>query len=528
MAAPAEGLLEDVKADDTPELWLPATPAHLAWLANKGRWAFPAWLQYVNAKVTEFLLDPHSRFLAIEVPVRHGKSWYGSMTVPAWYLGMFPHRQVLLTSYSDRLSRDFGRGAREIIEEFGEELFGIKVRWDARASNDWKLEQGGGMRAVSKGGTITGTGGHLIIIDDPIKDAVEADSKLSRDRTYDWYQRTLRTRLEPGGKIILIMSRWHEDDLTGRLLGKPNWDGDRWEVIHLPAFAEPSPAELELAKKEDRVIDLDTWRDELGRRHGDPLWPQRMSKRALLQTREAVGPIAWNSNYQQVPVTPGGDVFPRHDWQAVNAVNVDGLDLVARIDLAATEQTSGDFTAMGLVGRDKKGFTFILDVRRDRLEASKAEEFVKSTAAEWVERWGSGIHFVLEQEPGSAGKTVAQNYVRSVLGKYSAEAKPTVRAKLLNAQPMAGQQQAGNVFLLRHQAAHGGYQAAEWWSDFMDEAQHFPKGAHDDMVDVVCQAYNDLFDRAQGRKKQKTRVSNPAKANRQRAAGQWVGGPRGR
>lgn len=480
-------------------LEVPATPAHLAWLTSPGRWAFPPWLRYVNDEVTDFLLAPGQDFLSVEVPVRHGKSTHLSMYTPAWYLGMFPDRQVLLTSYSDSLSRGFGRGAREILEGAGPRLFDVKVRWDARASHDWKLTDGGGMRSVSRGGTITGTGGHLIIIDDPFKDAFEADNRAMRDRVYEWYQRTLRTRLEPGGKIILVMSRWHQDDLGGRLVERPNFDGDKWRRIHLPAIAEPGPDEV--------LVEGEEWHDIIGRVRGEALWPERYNAKRLLQTRVAVGPQAWNSNYQQRPVTPGGDMFPRAKWQGVNAAPK-GLDLVCRIDLAASERASADFSAMALLGRDPKGFTYVLDVRRVRAESNEVQNWVINAADELTGKFGA-IHFVIEQEPGSGGLTVAENYVRDVLAKYSAEKKPSTRDKVINAQPLAGQVQAGNVFMLRTMNEYGVLVGSSWWSMFLEEAAEFPKGVHDDMVDVAAHAYNDLVERARKRKRSKAKLSRP-------------------
>lgn len=509
------------------ELTAPASPAFVAYRAHGKAWAFPKWLQYVNKRVTEFLLDPGSRFLAIEAPVRHGKSWYGSQAVPVWFLGMFPDRHVLLASYSDTLAKKFGREARDIMAEHGQAMFGpeLALSKEAHAASYWQVAGGGSMRSVSLGGTITGTGAQLIILDDLFKDAKEADSKLQRDNVWEWYQRTLRTRLEPGGKIILIMSRWHEDDLTGRLLGSPNFEGDDWERIHLPAIAEPAPWEVEAAANAGTTIDLATWRDVIDRAYGEALWPERWPLEALMRSRAAVGPVGWASNFQQVPVAPGGDTFPRSKWQTATSVSRAGLDLVARIDLAATEKTSGDYTAMGLVGRDKRGNTYVIDVRRGRFSSGDAEEFVRSTAAEWTDTWGD-IHFRIEQEPGSAGKTVAQNYIRDVLGGYSAEARPSTKAKYLNAQPLAGQQQAGNVYLLRSTTADGRSVQASWWPDFLEEAAMFPKGSHDDMVDVVANAYNDLFERWQKRKKQKAKVGRPAALAGQRQG--WLGPPRGR
>ena len=165
----------------------PSSPAHLAYRVGRGRWAYPLWLQYLNAIVTPFLLSPHEDFLVIEVPVRHGKSAYVSMRVPAWFLGMFPDKRVIATSYSDKLVRRIGRANRNVFAEWGPGLFGVGVSRGSSSQTDWAVEgHEGGMLAVSRGGQITGEGGDLIVIDDPSKGHREAQSALLREDLWGW------------------------------------------------------------------------------------------------------------------------------------------------------------------------------------------------------------------------------------------------------------------------------------------------------------------------------------------------------
>lgn len=452
-------------------------------------------------------------------------SLFCSVHVPAWFLGMFPDRQVLLATYSRSLSRGFGTQVRDLLEAHGERLFGIKVRSDFRSSEDWKIaEHNGGMRSVARTGTIIGTGAHLLVIDDPFKDIFEALDPKVREHLYEWYTGTIRHRLEPGAKVILVMSRWHEDDLSARLLNDLDPDSDRWERVHLPAIATPPPWEIEAweAAHGAGSFDETLWRDPLGRQVGEALWPERWPRDKLLRTKASVGPSIWAAQFQQIPTTPGDEMFPVHLWGKVDALPTK-IDLVRRWDMGGD---TGDWTAGSLVGRDRDGNTYIVDVRRIRGQDSEKEKLVRSTAEEDKERFGA-VHIVIEQEPGSSGKTVADGYVREVLAGFDAEAKPTKRNKVLNAQPLAAQQQAGNVYLLREPLPDGtGLGQASWWRMFAEEARDFPRGVNDDMVDTAAQAYNDLVERARGRVKKPAKATSAAKRSLAGGPGQGRGSGR--
>jgi phage terminase large subunit-like protein len=353
---------------------LPSTPAHLAYAAGNGRWVFPPWLQYLNRYMTGLLLDPGERFLAIEVTVRSGKTQYASKRVPAWYLGMFPDHRVIATTFSQNLSRSIGRENRATVEQLGH-LFGISVSRASAAVDDWGIEgHEGGMISVPRGGQIIGRGGNLVVIDDPFKNAKEAGSVRIREEIWEWY-RMVRTRLEPGGKIIVIMSRWHQDDLIGRL----------------------------------------------------------------------------------------------------------------------AEQDLED------------------DVRRLRARSYDVREWITATVEEDDERWGKGDRTVvtqrIEQEPGSGGKTVAADYVRDVFAGHPAKALPARGRKEFVAEPLASQQQAGNVYLVRQPRLDGpGFKPADWWEPYKQECKDFPRGTNDDMVDATANAYLDALELADARRKRKARV----------------------
>lgn len=235
------------------------------------------------------------------MPPRHGKSEFISKYVPAWFLGKYPNKRVFHSSYGDRFSASWGRKARNLLDEYGPEYFKVRVAADSGAANEWGIEGcDGGMVSAGVGGGITGRGADLLIVDDPIKNAEEAASEVYRDKVWDWWQSTSDTRLEPGGIAIVIMTRWHSDDLVGRILAQAAESGDEWPVMSFPAIAEGDD-------------------DALGRKEGEALWPQRWPIEALLQRKRSRSAYWWNALYQQRPSQHEraefpGEYFGEHIW----------------------------------------------------------------------------------------------------------------------------------------------------------------------------------------------------------------------
>ena len=232
------------------------------------------------------------RRVIVTMPPRHGKSEVVSKHLPAWYLGLHPDREVILTSYSAELAQDHSRVAREVLREQGPPVFGVSVAQDSAAVNRWGIEgHRGGMIAVGIGGSITGRGAHLAIIDDPFKGPEDSHSPTQRKRVIDWYRTVLRTRLAPGGAIIVIHTRWHKGDLVGHLLAEAEVGGEQWTVIDLPAIAEEG--------------------DLLGRAPGAPLWPERFPLADLQELQRTLTTYWWQAVYQQKPGDPEGHQFKR-------------------------------------------------------------------------------------------------------------------------------------------------------------------------------------------------------------------------
>ena len=241
-------------------------------LVHAGRWKRARHLDLVCEKL-ESIMEGKTKRLMIFMPPRHGKSMTVTETFPSYYLGKNPGKRVIEISYSGSLAEQFGKRNRDKVEEYGPLLFNHTVSPVQRTKTNWTLENGtGGMISVGIGGSITGYGADLLIVDDPIKNRAEAESATYRDRLWDEYQSTVSTRLQAGGAVIIILTRWHEDDLAARLLNPEYGKVEDWEILSLPAICE------------DPATDL------LGRNQGEALWPAGGYDEAwAAQQKETVG-----------------------------------------------------------------------------------------------------------------------------------------------------------------------------------------------------------------------------------------------
>jgi hypothetical protein len=286
-------------------------PDRWAEWASEGRFRPYAYQRDIAQRIARAIQRGNGR-LIVNVPSRHGKSELCSHWLPAWYLDSYPARGVILASYGAELAEHWGREVRNEFEQ-NPRLF-TRLREDSTAANRWNTPKGGGMVAVGVGGPVVGFGGNLIVVDDPHKNEEEAGSPLYRDKVVNWFRSTLYSRIEPNGTVVVLMQRWHPDDLSGWLIEKHS---DPWQVIRLPAVAEVG--------------------DPLGRQAGDPLCPERYDAAALDRIRAAVSPAAWAAMYQQRPEGAGtGRLY----HQFTQADNVDKT-LALRPDLPL--QVSFDF-----------------------------------------------------------------------------------------------------------------------------------------------------------------------------------------
>ena len=384
---------------------------------------------------------------------RHGKSEFRSKYFPAWYLWMFPHHRVILASYGADFAAEWGMKVRDILEQNADKL-GIRVRADRRAADSWEIEgYGGGMQTCGVGGSLSGKGADLLLLDDTIKDAEEALSPTFRQKQWDWYISTADTRLEPGGIKCATMTRWHDDDLAGRIM---QVEGDQWDVLSLPALAE-----------ED---------DPLGREPGDALWPERYDRAYLERVRDR-DPFWFEAMYQCRPRPRAGGMFKESWFEGKTVYKPPPFRArVRHWDKAAT-QGGGDFTVGLRMSEGIDGRFYVEDVRRGQWgEYPRDCEIVRAAEDDGRDTLISG-----EQEPGSSGKDAAAAFVRMLKG-HSVTVRPATGSKEVRAQPFASQCEAGNVSLV----------AGGWNQGFIKEISSFPTGKYDDQVDAASGAFNAL------------------------------------
>lgn len=253
------------------------SPAEMAVDLTGGRFKTPPHIQLLSRKLADIAHKGRGR-LIVSMPPRHGKSELVSRFFPLWYLSQYPQRSFAVASYGAELAVGFGRWVRNAAREWGAQT-GLELAPDSQAAERWQTSEGGLFRGVGVGGAFTGQGAHVIVVDDPVKDAAEAFSPTIRQRVWDWWISVATTRLEPGGSLIVVMTRWHDDDLAGRLLKD---ERGRWDELKLPALAKEN--------------------DPLGRPVDAPLWPERYDQAELME-RRARGDWEWFALYEQSPLT---------------------------------------------------------------------------------------------------------------------------------------------------------------------------------------------------------------------------------
>jgi predicted phage terminase large subunit-like protein len=383
--------------------------------------------------------------------------------LPAWFLGTYPDRRVILAGHEADFAAGWGRRVRDILEEHGPSLFGVRLREDSAAAFRWDLEgHSGGMLCAGVGGTITGRGADLLIIDDPHKSAEEVQSSTSRQRVWEWWQAVARTRLEPGGSVVVVQTRWHEDDLAGRLLAD---DGEPWEVLSLPALAG----------------DI----DPLGREPGETLWPERYSLEELERLRRSVGSYWWAALYQQRPQPLGGGIFKRQSFRYYQLAP-DGYLLrqpdgstrfvadgscvrFCTVDLAASVSTSADYTVVATWAQTPNRDLLLLDRVRARLEGPDQVPLLQRVNQQWHPSF-------IAVEKVAYQLTLIQHATRQGLPIRPVTAD---RDKVSRALVAATRMEAGTIY-------HP--QNASWLAEWEDELLAFSTGRHDDQVDVLAYA----------------------------------------
>jgi len=415
--------------------------------------------------------------LMVFAPPQHGKSQQVSRHFPAYCLGRNPDEPVIMTSYASSLAHSMSRDARNIVEsESYRTIFDIGTDQSSRAVDHWRI---GGHRgrliAAGVGGPITGHGAMLGIIDDPIENYEQAQSDAYREKLWNWYQSTFYSRIWEGGRIVIVNTRWHEDDLCGRLLqDQPG----RWIVLRYPALAETQDERDEanalLGIKEGLP-------DTLGREPGEPLCPKRFSKEKMEEVRETVVPGVWYALYQGSPRARSGNRFQREwfDNQVTGELPEKFEVLVRYWDKASSVGERASYTCGVLMGRSR-GTYYVIDVKRGRWTPSRREMIIKSTAHTDKARFGYTKIFI-EQEPGSGGKDSVISTVKNLAG-FTAQADKVTGSKETRSEPFEAQCRAINVKLYR----------ASWNWEYIEELAAYPTGRNEDQVDASSGAFNKL------------------------------------
>jgi predicted phage terminase large subunit-like protein len=420
--------------------WFPDTYAQKM---SKGAWQPYRHLAHILDQIYPKIIEGNGRFI-INLPPSFGKSETISKWLPAWYLDNFPQKKVILASYADALASTFGRWVRNFFET--EENTIAKLTQDSSAATRFDTTLGGSMRTAGIGGVLTGTRGDLMLIDDAIKNWEQARSETYRQMIKDWFQTVFMTRLEPKATVIILMTRWHHDDLAGWLLStQPN----TWTHIKLKALADEN--------------------DPLGRLPNESLCPERFSTEQLLKIKEEMPRQFWEALYQQEPSIEEGQLFKREWWKFYDQSPAHPIKLVQFWDTAQKPGLTNDYSVCATWGKFQHGY-YLLDLFRKKLEAPDLEVAIVAQFNKWKPHQ-------VQIEDKSSGSSMIQYLRRNTTIPVIAY-DPKQKDKELRAIRATSLIQSGKVFLPKH---------APWLSDFLAEHDQFPNGLHDDIVDTTSQ-----------------------------------------
>lgn len=399
------------------------------------------------------------------MPPGSAKSTYATVRFPPYYLGRLKNKGVICASYNDTLAARFGKKTRNLIKQKEtQRLFeGLQLQQDSQAKGEWETEDGGFYFSVGIGGGVTGRRGDLAIIDDPLKGRRDADSQLIRDNCWNWYIDDFRTRLKPDAAILLIQTRWHEDDLAGRILPE-SWsgqsgfvtarDGEEWYVVCLPAQAIEN--------------------DILGRKPGEWLWPDWFDAAFWEQTKRTANQHdvrTWNSLYQQIPASEEGTFFKKEWFKRFELGTEPQVNKYQSTDFAVTDG-DGDYTELGIIGVDSDNDLYVLDWWYDQ-----------ATADVWIKALLDQVKlhapFATFGETGPIRRAVEPFITMSSRNRQiypRLEWLPRTGDKAAMARAFQGMAAAGKVHIPR----------TDWGDRLLSQLMSFPSGKHDDAVDVMA------------------------------------------
>lgn len=457
-------------------------PAHFAEYLDGAHYTRWRYVQLIADEMARLIhtaagvdvTDPVTR-LIIMMPARYGKTLTSSVWAPGWGLDRYPWLRFVLASYGHDLAKANSLAVRDIIETHAAALR-VKVRKDKRAADMWLTTDGGQVRAVGVGSGLTGHGGDVLVVDDPFKDWQDAHSPTKRDTVWNWYKSVLRTRLQTDHSgIAVIGTRWHEDDLVGRLLAPPD-DSEKedWRVVRMPALAEDPEVVAVNGKPWEKLP------DPLGRAPGEPIEPSRFSVEAVKARIRSLGTYLAQGMEFQRPSSLEGGILKRAWWQHYQGRPGDWDDCLISWDSSFDDTTSKSSFCVGQMWVRIGANKFLIDQVRDQMDYPTFKRSVVSFSRKWPQ-----AHKVLMENKAN-GPAVIKDLYGIVAGLVPREPKGSKQSR---AHACAGDVEAGNVYLpdpglnehdtdVDRSFVHG----------FIEECAQFDGGTFDDQVDAFTQA----------------------------------------
>lgn len=429
----------------------------------------PNWHHEMIANKLMEVAAGNCKKLIIQMPPRAGKSRLVSELFPSWVLGRYPYKEIMLGSYSESLAKEFSGRARDLAgEDIYPAIFGKTLRRDKRGMGNWSLAgvaQGkGGMRAVGLNGAITGKGANIFIIDDPIRNRQDADSKNIRDTIWNNYRSAVNTRLKPDDSIIIVLTTWHLDDLIGRIKGnlkENNLDiEDEWDIIKLPALA----------------IEDERW--EIGgevfeRKQGEALWEDHFPKKFILEKKRDIGVIEFSSLYQQSPISSETQIFTQEKFQYRTEEDMLGKECqrYLSVDPSIGSGDKSDFTGFCDNRVDKDNYWNIMGWHK-RVDP---KELIDTLFALHTENQYDRIGIEETVFEMAIRPFLQQEMIRRNMFLPLVQLKHLQRSKVSRIGDLESRYTAKRVFHMKQQC-----------TDMEEEFLTYPRGVHDDIIDAVA------------------------------------------
>ena len=437
---------------------VPPTPVEMAIRNPRYKWMDLAHLRFLGETAAEAVELAQPTIVCM--PPRHGKTMTCGVWTPFWALAKNPETSILYVSYEKTFARRWGLRVRQLVELYGHE-YGLKLSASQTAADNWELESGGGMQCVGAGGGISGKAARLLICDDLVKDDEEARSDLQRENMWEWWETTVLQRIEPDTAVFVIGTRWHEDDIIGRLIAhSQSGEGINFNVVSIPALAVES--------------------DPLGRAPGEALWEEKFSKKWCEKRKSRVSAYVWSAVYQQQPSPPGGNMVDPEWWRyyRLSELPTEFDQMIQSWDLSLDALKKKDsYHCGGVLGR-KGAMVYILAGFHEHCDINR----VMSEILEWSQLYPKARTKLVER--AISGPALVQMLQHRVSGMTSWPPKgqrKDSKEACLNA--IVPDIRSGNVLL---PLSHDGTKP-RWVEEFIEELRQFPRAPHDDWVDMTSQ-----------------------------------------